>query len=114
MDNKELEKLISEMPFADDQKKSLLADLASGISAQDVLAKTKTLLAAQEDGLDKANPEAAAAHEAADREYEEAVTKASGDFDTTMAQIDKEADEIGQEMMKRLDQARADEIRQSI
>ncbi len=56
MDNKELEKLISEMPLADDQKKSLLADLVNGVSAQDVLAKTKTLLAAKENELNKANP----------------------------------------------------------
>ncbi len=114
MDNKELEQLISEMPLGDDQKKSLLADLASGVSAQDVLAKTKTLLAAKEDGLNRANPEAAAAHDAAEREYQEAVAKASGQFDATMTQIDKEADEVGQEMMKKLDQAHAEEIKQSI
>lgn len=114
MDNKELENLIGGMPFDDSEKKSLLSDLASGISPQDVLVKIKTLLAAKEDGLNKANPEATAAHDAAEREYEEAVAKASGTFDGTMAQIDKEADEVGQEMMKRLDEAHAEEIKQSI
>jgi hypothetical protein len=114
MDKKELEKLINEMPFTDDEKKSLLVDLANGVSAQDILVKTKTLLATKEDGLNKENPQAAAVHEAAEREYEEAVTKASGEFDNTMVQIDKEAEEVGQEMMRRLDTARAEEIKESI
>jgi hypothetical protein len=48
MDKKELEKLINEMPFTDDEKKSLLVDLANGVSAQDILVKTKTLLATNE------------------------------------------------------------------
>ncbi len=114
MDNKELEKLINEMPLGEDEKKSFLADVANGVSAQDVLAKIKALLATKEEVLSKANPEAVIAHDAAEHEYDEAVAKASGEFDTTMTQIDKEADEVGQEMMKQLDQARTDEIKENI
>jgi hypothetical protein len=114
MNNQELEQLISGMPFDESEKKALAGDLAGGLPPEQVLEKTKQLLAAKEVSLQQANPTAAAAHEAADKEYSDAVAKASGEFDTTMAQIDKEADEVGQQMMKKLDEAHAEEIKESI
>ena len=114
MNAQELEQLVSEMPLDESDKKVLLEDLAGGASAQSVLEKLKSLLAGKERSLNESNPEAAAAHDAAEREYRDAVAKASSEFDTTMTQIDKEADEVGQEMMKRLDQARQEEIKGSL
>ncbi len=113
MDTKALEQLINQMPFDEAEKQSLLGELARG-SAPEVLAKMKDLLSAKERKLNEDNPEAAAEHAAADREYEEAVAKAADEFEATMKQIDAEADEAGQEMLKQLDQVRAEEIKDSI
>ncbi len=114
MSKEEMENLIGGMPLDDGEKAALVSDLNSGMPAQKIIEKIELLLAAKEKALDDADPEAAAAHVAIKREYQEEIQKAAAEFDGKMKQIWQEADAVAKDVSRQLDGVRADEIKEGI
>ena len=114
IDKKEIESLITSMPFSDEEKATLLNSLNAGTDISVVMVDISKLIDSKGKSLVESNPDAVKVYAEIQDDYNNEIKKADDEFNAKMDEIENEVESVNKEIGEKIDGIRVGELKATL